>query len=129
MVHEFKKGELVQVSEHFTSVNFDCPCNAPSCHSTLVDTDLVGGLELLWHLVNGLWLSSGFRCQGHNRLVDGKKGSFHLIGKAADIQSHSPADVLANVAETIPAFKNGGIGRARTFVHVDVRGYPARWTY
>lgn len=38
----------------------------------------------------------------------------------------APANV-ANIAERIPAFAKGGIGRYRTFTHLDTRGTRARW--
>ena len=130
MVREFRKGDGEQLTTHFHAYNFDCPCKAPTCTKTLIDTDLVDGLEILFGFVNGLWVSSGYRCAAHNSMVDGKKGSFHLIGKAADVQSHTPAaDVAESAEEMIPMFKYGGIGRAKNFVHLDVRGYAARWTY
>lgn len=129
MVYEFQKGNSTQISEHFNSAHFDCRCTLTTCVFTLVDAELVGGLECLWHLSNGLWITSGFRCQTHNRMVGGKRASLHQIGKAADVQSHTKAPDLANSAETVPIFKLGGIGRAKTFVHLDVRGYAARWNY
>lgn len=130
MIRRFPKCDRTQLSEHLFAYNFDCPCKHQGCESTLIDTDLVDGLELLYSLANGLWLTSGFRCLFHNSKVGGKPGSFHMIGKAADVQSHVPADKLADSAEEmIPCFKHGGIGRGKNFVHLDVRGYAARWTY
>lgn len=52
-----------------------------------------------------------------------------MIGKGWDVQSHTTAKKVADSAEQIPLFKNGGIGRAASFTHLDGRGYPARWTY
>ena len=129
MVKEFRKGEREQLSENFVSTNFDCQCRRPDCQVTLIDLDLLPALEVLWLMVNGLWLSSGYRCPAHNREEGGKTGSYHLIGKATDVQSHTPAKVVSERAEQIPLFRNGGIGRGATFTHLDCRGYPARWTY
>ena len=131
MVIDYGKKDVVPLSEHFDSVAFNCPCNDPGCNHTLVDSDLVEDLEKLYALVGEIWVSSGFRCQRHNRLVGGKPGSLHLVGKAADIQSPAvkPATVSEIAEAHIPRFKSGGIGLAKNFVHLDVRGYRSRWTY
>ncbi len=65
----------------------------------------------------------------HNRDVGGVPDSQHLLGRAADIvvQKLHP-DCVAAIAETIPAFSNGGIGRYDDFTHLDVReDGPNRW--
>lgn len=38
----------------------------------------------------------------------------------------APSNV-ARIAERVPAFAKGGIGRYATFTHLDTRGYRARW--
>lgn len=125
----YKKGSGIQLSPHFTSDDFDCKCSLPTCDHTLIDDDLIDGLEMLWVRVDGLWLSSGFRCGAHNRAVGGEPGSYHMLGKAGDAQSHSLPQQVQTIAGSIFVFKNGGIGRGKTFTHLDVRGYPARWNY
>jgi uncharacterized protein YcbK (DUF882 family) len=55
-----------------------------------------------------------------------------MLGTAADVRSPGMSAVeLAALALRVPAFTNGGIGRAdhQGFIHVDVRGEAARWCY
>jgi uncharacterized protein YcbK (DUF882 family) len=61
--------------------------------------------------------------------VDGAADSQHCYGKAADITAEGfTSEELAAIAKTIPALQKGGIGTYRGGrIHVDVRGYKARW--
>lgn len=75
-----------------------------------------------------LIVTSGYRCPAHNQAVGGAPGSQHMHGLAADIWSkHLTPKELADLAEKIPAFANGGIGLYSRWVHVDVRNGRARW--
>lgn len=98
------------------------------------------GLEYLRELIGKpIIITSACRCEKHNRRVGGaqpdpkkkKFGSQHLYGTAADIRVPGmTVEQLARAAEQVRAFRTGGIGRypRKGFVHVDVRGYRARWT-
>ncbi len=73
-----------------------------------------------------LVINSGYRCPNHNANVGGEKNSYHLVGEAADVAAPpgiSPEE-LALIAEKAGA---DGIGIYPWGVHVDVRGYSARW--
>ena len=77
-----------------------------------------------------LSITSGFRCNRHNKAVGGAEQSFHTLGMAADVSC--PAGVspeeLAVIAEEIPLFREGGIGVYASWVHLDVRqSGKARW--
>lgn len=129
MVQQFTKGAGIPLSAHFRSNEFDCKCRRPSCTYTLVDSDLISGLEVLREKFGAIIILSGFRCSAHNREVGGKPGSFHMLGKAADVASTVvSAQKLSAYAETVPVFRNGGLGRYAGFTHVDARGYRARWS-
>lgn len=74
-------------------------------------------------------VTSGYRSPDHNREVGGVANSYHVQGLAADIRP-----VEAN-KDDLPLLRDicirlngtGGVGIYDTFVHVDVRGYRARW--
>ena len=70
-------------------------------------------------------IMSGYRCPHHNAEVGGATHSQHMEGTAADIRVHNvpPADVHNYFSK----WHEGGLGRYKTFTHVDVRGTRARW--
>lgn len=131
MTKKYTKGECEYVSAHFTSIDLDCKCTRPECKETLVDEDLCEALDLLWEESGPFKINSGFRCASHNAEIGGEKNSQHLLGKAADCQSLTglSGNALARYAEEVYLFQNGGIGIAATWVHLDVRDVPARWSY
>lgn len=109
-------------------MDFDCKCTNATCRHLYIDTDLVLGLDLLHDLFPQITINSGFRCTAHNKAVGGKAGSFHLLGKAADIRSQfaDPTE-LYYAADKLSVFNQGGVGIYTNFIHVDVRGYRSRW--
>jgi len=121
----------MKISRNFDSNEFSCSC----CGRLIIDTKLVESLQHLRNVLGKpITISSGFRCADGNKFAGGSSGSLHLSGKAADITvlEISPEDVLPYVYD-ISDFNNGGIGfypRLRNvagFLHVDIRGYKARW--
>ncbi len=130
MITEYKKKKSFQLSKNFNSLEFDCHCKYPECTTTLVDSDLVDALELLRKKVKPVHILSGYRCSAHNKIVNGKPGSYHLLGKAADIYVEGlDISSLYYYVVDIAAFRRGGVGIAQTFLHVDVRKYLSRWYY
>lgn len=131
MVNSYKKKEQTKLSSHFFSTDFDCHCEYPQCDVTLVDEDLVSGLEDLWSLSSGFIIDSGFRCERHNTEIGGVSHSQHKLGRAADCRSvkNYTGNLMARYAEEIKVFRLGGIGIYLNFVHVDVRKGPVRWGY
>ena len=130
MILKLKKHEREAISEHFSQSELDCKCKREDCLWTYIDTDLIDGLEELRQKTGPLIVTSAYRCSSHNDAIEGKPGSMHLLGKAADVRSQIiSADKIASYAEKILLFTNGGIGYGKTFTHIDVRGYRARWLY
>jgi len=120
-------ADNIRLSKNFTTNEFRCKC----CGAIIIEVGLIGGLQQLRDLIGKpIIINSGYRCEKHNKEVGGSPKSQHLLGKAADIRTldMSPVD-LAYYAKEIDVFKNGGIGLYPNFVHLDVRGYPARWKY
>jgi zinc D-Ala-D-Ala carboxypeptidase len=132
MILEIKKGSNIALSEDFRSDEFDCKCLYSDCEVTYIDEEHVEGLQKIRGLLHrSIVVISGFRCTKHNKDEDGKPGSLHLIGKASDIiasPKHS-SDQLKRLAHSIAIFNNGGIGYSKDFLHLDSRGYAARWNY
>jgi len=104
------------LSANFNKSEFACPC----CGQRVTDAELVYRLERLRKKLNApIIITSGFRCQKHNKEVGGAENSRHIYGEAADIvvKGYTPEQV-ANAAKEcgfsfIKVYKN--------HVHVDVR--------
>lgn len=131
MAQTYKKGSHIPVGKHFTSDDFDCKCTRAECEASLIDDKLAEPIDLLWDLAGPFKINSGFRCVPHNLEVGGAPESYHLLGRAVDIQSLKglTGSALAKLCVLINPFFNGGIGTASTWVHVDNRGIRARWNY
>lgn len=126
----YTKGKPVKVSEHFYSTEFDCH-GSGCCSQTIINDKLVEYLEMIrTHFNTPVTLTSAYRCDTHNRNVNGATGSRHSKGDAADIvvKGISPR-VVAQYAESIGIL---GIGLYETskdgyFVHIDTRDYKSFW--
>lgn len=138
------------------TANFDrreFACRGFRCcgHSAPIAPQLVIALQALRDKLSHdaglqipIYVTSGFRCRTHDiNLAIGRgtspvfaaaRNSQHCLGTAADVTAPSVGpDALAAAATTIPAFRDGGIGRytgsRHNAVHLDVRtDGPARWT-
>ena len=76
-------------------------------------------------------VTSGCRCEAHNRAVGGKPGSAHLTGEAADIAATTGFHRFQVLSGLLSAgFKR--IGLAKGFIHADVAENlpaPTVWFY
>ena len=101
---------------------------------------LMKELQKAGHNPHALAIDSGFRAPAHNEHIGGAKKSQHLWGKAIDfrvkdINGDGLIDmmdkrIVLDILERRVIAKRGGIGRYldhETALHIDVRGYPARW--
>lgn len=118
-------------TRNFSRRELACKCG---CKPTPTGIDanlqrLANALQELRDLAGvPLVVTSGYRCPRHNQAIKGARSSQHTLGLAADVWSKymTPAE-LADLAERVPAFANGGIGRYSRWVHVDIRSGKARW--
>lgn len=108
--------------KHFKIHEFKCK----HCSKNQISLETLLKLELLRKQVGGLIINSGYRCVVHNTRVGGSKNSRHVKGDAVDLRGlTSSPDEVYKVAVKI--FSDGGVGKYKTFTHVDTRGYKARW--
>ena len=116
-------GPDASVSDHFTLIEFACKDGSDV---VLIHPWLLFGLDMLRRESEGpVILTNAYRTVSHNRKVGGAHRSKHLYGLAADVVSRAwTPDEVASWAER----KNwGGIGRYRTFTHLDVYGLNRGW--
>lgn len=103
-----------KLSEHFSRHEFTCHCG---CGNADVSSELVETLEQIRARFGApVVVTSGRRCESHNRKCGGVTSSQHLVGTAADIhiEGGTPQQI-ADYAETIlPA---GCIGIYPSDVH------------
>lgn len=120
-----KKDGNFNLSDNFKVKEF---ASTDGADPIFISSDLVIALQRIRsHFNRPITINSGYRTHGRNKAVGGAENSQHLYGTAADIvvSGVSPADV-ANYAETILS-GTGGIGRYKTFTHIDVRKEKSRW--
>jgi uncharacterized protein YcbK (DUF882 family) len=110
-------------SNNFKREEFACKCG---CGFDTVDAQLLEYLDILRNYYDAkVTVTSGCRCPEHNKKVGGSLGSQHLLAKAADIivEGVSPLRVY----EFLDPIVIGGLGKYKTFTHVDSREKRARW--
>lgn len=84
-----------------------------------------------------IMVNSWYRSPSFNQMIGGAKNSYHKKGMATDIKvfvkgigTLKPVTV-ANIAESVKAFRNGGIGwydhAHGYFTHLDHRDGASRW--
>lgn len=92
-------------------------------------------LELVrTHFGRPVTISSLSRCEHHNRKERGSKNSRHLINKETNMSD--AADITVAGVEpqlvyefllSLPYANLLGLGNYKTFTHMDLRGWPARF--
>lgn len=110
-----------------------CPC----CGVGGLSISLLVVLEHIRQLANSpITISSGARCDEHNKRVGGSKNSEHKstigdeLSDAADISCKGmTTKELHMLVKSLPYANLLGIGYYPKdgFVHIDTRGYAARW--
>ena len=116
----------MKLSANFSRYEFKCKCG--ECDFDTVDIELVKVLQHLRdHFKSPIKITSGNRCFSHNEKEGGAKNSYHIRGRAADIQIKGvpPNEVQNYLESTYPL--SYGIGRYNTFTHIDTRTGKGRW--
>jgi len=151
------KEESLLVSPHFTLGEFLCHEPKTYPRLFFVHPRLLRKLELfvIESRIENLTIMSGYRTPLYNASLGNGKFSMHVYGRAADVYVDGNGDgvmddlngdgkigiadarLLAGLFQNIEKFRGmaGGIGiydwntdSTRTpFVHIDVRGFKARW--
>ena len=108
-----------QLSPHFSSDEFRCPC----CGKLVLDEVLIEKLEKFRKVIGcPIYIKSGYRCPEHNVAVGGAKHSYHLLGQAADIRVE-----YMRLAKHYARQYFHGVGFYNNHIHVDNRKEYAFW--
>ena len=116
----------MKLSANFSRHEFKCNCG--NCDYDTADKKLVDILQhLREHFGQPITITSGNRCPEYNALIGGAKDSYHVRGRAADIQikNVTPEEVQAYLLESYP--NQFGIGCYKSFTHLDTRTGKGRW--
>jgi uncharacterized protein YcbK (DUF882 family) len=114
------------LSNNFQRSEFACKC---CCGFAAVDVELLFVLEDLRKAFNKpVKINSGCRCEKRNYDQGGEPHSKHMLGIAADIQVDGVDS--CQIADYLEAKypKKYGIGRYKTWTHIDMRSIKARWS-
>jgi len=122
---------MSKLSENFDDSEFRCKC----CGKLPENGMNPKLIELLQAIRDKLGRSititphGGYRCEHQNKKSGGAKHSQHVLGNAADIHvAGMDAHTVHGLIATHFNDRAKGLGKYKTFTHVDVRnGNLARW--
>lgn len=110
-----KANGSINVAPNFKVREFACK---DGTDKVLIDYELLCLLQLIRNVKNRpISVNSGYRTSSWNKKVGGASNSFHLYGRAFDIQCED-SSTLATIANSIGI---KGIIRYNSFIHIDSR--------
>lgn len=125
-------------NKYFSINEFKCKCGKCELPEGMPTDSLVQALvEIREYFDKPLIINSAYRCPTHNKKIGGASKSRHTHGDAVDfvIKGVPTKEVFNHVLQT---YNDAPFGIAlsindndvyRGFVHLDTRGYKARWSY
>jgi len=117
--------------KYFLEKELACSCD--KC-TTEMDAEFMERLiSLREHCDFPFKLTSAYRCEKHNKDVGGYPGSYHVKGRAVDIQVYgAKAHKLLSLVRRY-GFMGVGISakgnNSQRFIHIDDREHAAVWSY
>lgn len=125
-VYSLASEGSTKLSAHFKVKEFACNDGSDP---VFIAPKLVEVLEnIRTHFGKAVIINSGYRTVSYNKTVENSsKTSQHCMGLAADIKVSgvAPEQVAAYAETLLPSI--GGIGRYKSFTHIDVRAAKSRW--
>jgi len=117
--------------KYFSSKELACSCG--NCE-TQMDSEFMADLvQLREHCAFPFVITSAFRCDEHNTKVGGYPSSYHLQGRAVDIQVFG--DKAHKILSLARRYGMMGIGVSQKgdfstrFLHLDNRPTGSLWSY
>ena len=114
------------LTKNLSRKEFECNCG--ECGQDTADYKLVSIVQgVRDHFGASVTITSGNRCTAYNARIGGSKNSQHVKSRAADIQVKSvdPELVYSYLDRTYP--NELGLGKYKSFTHIDTRNAHERW--
>ena len=132
MIQRYDYNDSTQISPHFNVQEFRCKCG--QSHGILISEELIEKLEKLYAALNcsKIIVTSGYRCERHDKNVGGSGNGQYTLGNAADICCYSQdgqpisSKVVCCTAQDIGFTGIANITAAYIYTHVDVRS-GSKW--
>ncbi len=107
------------LTKNFNLNEFKCKCG---CNENKINHDLVIRLQLARDISKIPYIiTSGYRCEKHNKNIGGVKNSTHILGLASDIKFKNNHELFLIVKGLIMVgFLRILIYPKRKFIHVDI---------
>ena len=127
----------MKANKYFTLAEFKCKCGKCEMPKDTPPDKLIDILcEIREHYGSPLIINSGYRCPTHNAKVGGAANSRHTKGDAVDfvVKGVKTREVY-EFCENLPCADEIGLAikhnpnEFKGFVHLDTRGFKARWVY
>lgn len=125
-------------NKYFKIDEFTCKCGKCEMPQGMPSDELIDTLvEIREYFNKPIIINSGYRCPTHNKRIGGAVKSRHIEGDAVDfIVKDIPTQAVFEYVLKTYNDKPFGIAISinpndefRGFVHLDTRGYKARWSY
>lgn len=123
----------MNLTKNFSKHEFDCNDGSEMPSDVLENVRILANhLQVIRDVIEEpISVNSAYRSLSYNRSIGSKDTSQHIKGIAADLSlKETNPQELYNIIELLMDYDiipQGGLGLYNTFVHVDFRGYNARW--
>ena len=114
---------MAQDTKNFKVSEFACHCG---CGFNIIDQRVIDIAQTIREALGvPVRVNSGCRCEKHNKVVDGTKGSFHTKGKAADLSCSLGAEKMFEIVKNLqvtgklPNLDYCILYRRKNFIHID----------
>lgn len=125
-IRNYNATDKTQISKHFNVSEFHCKCGR--FHPTKIDTKLIEALENLILVLGAdkCIVSSGYRCEAHDKAVGGSGKGQHTKGTAADVCFYKDGQPISSKTVSCKAQDLGvpgiaNINKSYTWIHLDMR--------
>ena len=127
----------MKANKYFTLAEFKCKCGKCEMPQGTPPDKLIDILcKIREHYGSPLIINSGYRCPTHNAKVGGAANSRHTKGDAVDfVVKGIKTKEVYEFCENLPCADEIGLAikhnpnEFKGFVHLDTRGFKARWIY